>query len=241
MPLRVPHASRLHTSLKQSGELISDAVVNQRQFADNNALNNNLLSSISNNILINKSVIAGLSTSVSNIQNTINTNQTNINKSLASLTKKRPESDLLKSISDKLFSKTNVLFEEAFNSIDNNIKDTTASVLFAKSLVSTPDNFIIRDDNYMDYSTIREKLDAKYATITKTSSTNVNIWSTDFENNDTITPKYNFVFNNIMYSKFEQPDYNNQDNTIISSWSDTNDSYYRIKKISNDLSNILIN
>ena len=243
-----PHASRLHTSLKQSGELLSDAIVNQRQFAANNAQNNNLFSSISNNISNNKSVIDGISASVSNMQNTINTNQTNINQSLDNLkydiehlTTNPPPSNLSETTRDILFKKTNVLFEEAFNSVDINIKDTTAAVLFAKNLISIPNNFSITDIDYkyIDYSPIREQLDAKYATVTELSPVNVNIWSTDFENNDTTDPNYEFVFNNIMYSKFEEPEYNNQDNTIISLWSGTNDIYNRIRKISSDLSNIL--
>ena len=150
-----PYASRLHASLKQSGELLSDAIVNQRQFAANNAQNNNLFSSISNNISNNKSVIDGISASVSNMQNTINTNQTNINQSLDNLkydiehlTTNPPPSNLSETTRDILFKKTNVLFEEAFNSVDINIKDTTAAVLFAKSLISIPNNFSITEINY---------------------------------------------------------------------------------------------
>lgn len=236
-----PHASRVHTSLRQSGELLPEAIVNQRQFASNNLSNNNLFSSISNSISNNKSVIDGISASVSNIQNTINTNQTKITQGLANLSERMPNIDKLKSVNDNFFNKKNVRIEQVFSSINNNIRHITDSVLFSKNLISNPDDFIRRYENNMDYSSIRRELEVKYAKITELSSANVSIWSTNFESSDTTS--YKFLYNNIMFSKYSILDFNNQDNTSIIDLSLDNDSYTGTitRKIADDLSNMLNN
>jgi hypothetical protein len=190
----------------------------------------------------NKSVIDGISASVLNISDTITKNNVaNLNTTVGDLYQAAKEpSDLSLSTSNNLFGSTNVLFEEAFMSVDSNIKDITASVLFAKSLTSNPDEFSRTTEGYIDYSPIRQMLDAKYATLTDSSSVNVGIFSTKFVENSTTTPIYEFTINNIMFSKYESFDFNKSDNRLLSFLQDRADgNNTKIKSLSENFSNIL--
>ena len=232
-------SSRTYQYLKQSGELLSDAVVTHPMLDSRIASSN---TSIINTLASNKSIIDGIINSVSDIKNTINKN--NVEQLTATVGELYQEvkqsSELSLSTSNNLFSSTNVLFEEAFKSVDSNIKDVTSSVLFAKSLTSNPDEFSRTMEGYIDYSPIRQTLDAKYATLTDNSSVNVGIFSTKFVTNSTTTPIYDFIFNNIMFSKYESSDFNNGDNTFISFLPDKADgNNTKIKNLSANFSNIL--
>jgi len=239
MSFRVPHSGKLYTSLKQSGELLSDATVNQKQFLSNNASNNNTFSSINNIIKNNKVIIDSVNASVSEIKDTIKINQDNLGISLNNLEQTATKaSDLSLSSSRLLFNKTNVLFEEAYTSVNTNIKNTTSSVLFVKHLVSNQEDFNRTTNRYIDYSPIRQTLDAKNATLTDVEPVNVSIWSTDFVANDDTNTIYNFTFNNLMYSKYEQSDYNDLDNHFISDFISRN-NYINIKNLSFSFSKIL--
>lgn len=220
-------SSRTYQYLKQSGELLSDAIVTHPMLDARIASSN---ASFVNTLANNKSIIDDLSTSVSDIKNTI-----------GDLYKEaKQSSDLSLSTSNNLFSTTNVLFEEAFRSVDSNIKDVTASVLFAKSLTSNPDEFSRTMEGYIDYSPVRQTLDAKYATLTDNSSVNVGIFSSKFVTNIMSNPIYEFAFNNIMFSKYESSDFNNGDNTYISFLPDRADgNNTKIKNLSTNFSNIL--
>ena len=237
------NVARMYAALKQSGELIQDAMVTHptldAKLASSNA---SITNKFSSTLASNKSVIDGIGASVSNISDTITKNNVaNLNATVGDLYQaaKQP-SDLSLSTSKNLFSSTNVLFEEAFMSVDSNIKDVTASVLFAKSLVSNPDDFSRTTDGYIDYLPIRQTLEAKYATLTDNSSTNVGIFSTKFVTNTTTPPIYDFTYNNIMFSKYESFDFNKSDNRLLSFLQDRADgNNTKIKNLSVNFSNIL--
>jgi hypothetical protein len=239
------NVARMYRALKDNGELIQDAMVThptlEKKLASSNvSISNQFSSTLANN----KSVIDGISASVSNMSDTITKNNVaNLNATVGDLYQaaKQP-SDLSLSTSKNLFSSTNVLFEEAYMSVDSNIKDVTASVLFAKSLTSNPDEFSRTTKGYIDYSTIRQTLEAKHATLTDSSSTNVGIFSTNFVENSTTTPIYDFTFNNIMFSKYESFDFNKSDNRLLSFLQDRADgNNTKIKSLSENFSNILNN
>ena len=237
------YAGRMFRALKDNGELIQDAMVThptlEKKLASSNvSITNQFSSTLANN----KSVIDGISASVSNISDTITRNNVaNLNATVGDLYQAAKEpSDLSLSTSKNLFSSTNVLFEEAYMSVDSNIKDVTASVLFAKSLTSNPDEFSRTTEGYIDYSPIRQTLEAKHATLTDSSSTNVGIFSTNFVENSTTSPIYDFTFNNIMFSKYESFDFNKSDKRLLSFLQDRADgNNTKIKNLSENFSNIL--
>jgi hypothetical protein len=229
---------RTFRHLHASGELNTQSVVThltlERKLASSNA---SITTQINNTLSNNKSVIDGIGASVSNIQD----NVANLNAKVGDLDQVTTESSALSlSTSNNLFSSTNVLFEEAFNSVDSNIRNTTASVLFAKSLILNQEEFSLTLDGYINYSPIRQMLDAKYA-ITNTSSVNVGIFSTKFVTNITsTTPIYDFTYNNIMFSKYESSNFNNGDNNYISLLPDKADgNNTKIKNLSTNFTNIL--